>query len=1816
MPPSPVILHDLRDAYATGDLVVFAGAGVPAAAGLPTWPTLAQGLRNRLHTDGKPPELIGEVDELIQRRQLIDALSAIKHALGAHEFDLAVEKAVDDHALPVPDVATAIAELEPRLRAVVTTNLDRFLERAFAGNWDALTNPPGDLVQRRRYILKLHGTRIDRGTWVFTREQYDQATFGWQQHRAIFEALFHAHPILFVGYGLTDDDFDQTLASTRALAGASPPRHFALLLRPVSPYRRTKLEKAGLRLLEYDNHGEVPGILRSLPLTSQPRDGAIAVGLEKPHDAEREPGEKDARLRVLGMQLEAARERRQRLEKLGASTVEVDRETLNLRRELRAGGQLHEGDALGHGRYTLVRPLGKGGFASVWEAHDLVQNERVAVKVLHPELVRDATRLERFFRGAREMAELTHEAVVRVIEQHGEEDGWHYFVMELVPGGDLRRAVLEKRLTVQDVLGIIERVGDALVVAYAKRLIHRDVKPANILLDGKGAPKLTDFDLVAAANTTGGTRTGAMGTFLYAAPELMERPQDADARADVYGLGMTAVFALYGADLPVARMMEQRNRIIDKLPCIEAVKEVLKKAIAWEREERFADVQTFCGALRRATVADELEPLPSFEVPADRPVVTVRDLAGKMMGEGAWASHVTGVAGCASALIVRALVQRAPRHVVVVTANADAARALAADVSFLLGERDAADAETIGEGAWGKVLLFLPNEASPYADINPDHRGAEMRLATLFHLAVDLPWTVLVCPIGALSRKVVPKDEVLDHSELVVAEQELDRDALTTRLTRIGYVRAPLVEDPGTFALRGAFLDVWAPSAAAPVRVEFYGDLVMSLKVFEPESQRTLRDVRELWISPAREAILTPANVERARDRIRAACDAMNLPSSKARALVDDVTSGRSFFGSEGFLPAYVELSPLAAYLPKHTLFVLEDPASVTAALRGELDRAAVDEVQKGQEPHFPLREFYESEGRVAELLGGGAVLALHRSSIERERFDPASLERFEAAPEGIASLATLDQSDLRRAIEAARASRGRASALDPLVRRVRAWQASGLRVVVAARAATGAERLATLLNHRDLTVKVQLQRFDPASIDDARQNQAVLVVVGSLARGVVAPAEGLALVTEEEIFGARAHRCAPRAANSVNKGHVFVEDLRTLAVGDFVVHVEHGIGRYLGLTHKQVGALTADLLVVEYAGGAKLYVPVYRLNQVQKYSGADAAPKLDRLGGQTFSRTRAKVAKNLRSLAEELLRLYAERKAAVGFAVPPLDDEYRAFEATFPFEETVDQARAIADVDADLEAERPMDRLVCGDVGFGKTEVAIRAAFRMASAGRQVAILCPTTVLAQQHFLSVRKRMENYPIEVRLLSRFQSRAEQDAASRGLRDGTVDIVVGTHRLLSKDIRFKRLGLLVVDEEQRFGVAHKERIKQLKVDLNILTLSATPIPRTLQMAIAGLRELSIIATPPVNRRAIRTVVTRPDGNVIRDAVEYELGRGGQVFYVYNRIEGLYQRASRISELVPSARVAVAHGQLAEGALEQTMLDFIEGRYDVLCATAIIESGLDIPRANTIIIDRADMFGLSQLYQLRGRVGRAKERAYCYLVVPPANVMTDEARACIEALESHTELGSGFRIAALDLDLRGAGDLLGAEQSGTVAAVGFELFCQMLDEAVHELRGDPVVHDVDPELSVDANAFLSEDYVANVGVRLSLYKRLASATGPDEVYDLAGEMEDRFGYPPPEARDFLHLMRLKTELRRLRVLDCEATSKAVTLHLRDDTPLNPAKMAGLFGDKGPKYKLTADMRLTRLRSASEEIPISGLMALDKMLKELAGRCKETN
>jgi transcription-repair coupling factor (superfamily II helicase) len=1172
----------------------------------------------------------------------------------------------------------------------------------------------------------------------------------------------------------------------------------------------------------------------------------------------------------------------------------------------------------------------------------------------------------------------------------------------------------------------------------------------------------------------------------------------------------------------------------------------------------------------------------------DRPLLAMSEAAQRALCAPGL-HHFTDARGSASAYFARALIERGA-HVVVVTADADAARRARADLRTFLHPLPLPGLKEAVPGARDPWLL-LAADHSPYAEVHPERRVLLERASALFAVARG-DWQSAVLSAPSLLRRVPTPSRLRDAGSELGFGDDVDSRELAKRLTAAGYLRAPVVEDPATFAVRGGLIDVWPAGAERPLRFELFGAEIASIKAFDPEDQRTRgEECERAVLPPARESILDEAAAARARVILRSLCDAVNLPSAKARALIDDVTEGRLFFGAEAFLPAFGELLPLFDCLPGDTVFIVDDPPRVLSALQNELDRARSDAAAL-ERPHFPVESLYLDLPELGAALEKRNVACLHATAVagSAESF----LAGLEYAPIDAPSLGLGDHENLTRAGKQARREHGKKGALDPLLEHLAHWQQDGLRIAVTARAPASLERMRRLLEHRGV------------ALDDGAEPGAaegVASVIAPLGRGLVAPLAGFVLVTEEEVFGQRVHR---RAASG-KTARALLEDLRALQPGDYVVHVEHGIGRYHGLERKSIAGVGVDLIVVEYAGNDKLFLPVYRLNQVHKYSGGEGSPRLDRLGGQSFAKTKSRVRQRVRQMADELLKLYAERASMKKRALAPPDDDYAAFEATFPFEETRDQSNAIHEVLRDLQSDRVMDRLVCGDVGFGKTEVAIRAAFLHATAGRQVALLCPTTVLAQQHLLTFAQRLADYALRVRGLSRFQSKADQQETLRGLKDGTVDLVIGTHRVLSKDVHFKRLGLLIVDEEQRFGVVHKERIKQLRASVDVLTLSATPIPRTLQMALGGLRDMSLIATPPVDRRAIRTITSRFDDRLITEAIEREIDRGGQVFYVYNRIEGLYERAQHLAELVPRARIVVGHGQLAEATLERTMLDFVRGKYDVLATTAIIESGLDIPRANTMIVDRADLFGLSQLYQLRGRVGRSNERAYCYLLVPPPSQLSEEARQRIDALERYTELGSGFHIASLDMELRGAGDLLGAEQSGFVSSVGFDLFCQMLEEATHELRGEPVAHDVDPELSFDVEALLPEEFIGEVGVRLSLYKRLASALDEAEVDQIVAEVADRFGAAPRPAERLFAAMRLKTELRRLRVLGCEASASAVGLHLSDDTPLDPSKVGKLLATDGG-FRLSPDGKLTRRRRPDESAE-DGLELLERTLLELA-------
>jgi transcription-repair coupling factor (superfamily II helicase) len=1138
-------------------------------------------------------------------------------------------------------------------------------------------------------------------------------------------------------------------------------------------------------------------------------------------------------------------------------------------------------------------------------------------------------------------------------------------------------------------------------------------------------------------------------------------------------------------------------------------------------------------------------------------------------------AEVTGLVGAYRGLLVRDLLAPGPdraRLVLCVTADEDEADALQHDLSFFLGA--------------GASLRLPADAVLPYDDLSPD-RGVEMeRLSALarLHLAPDSIQAVVVSARG-LTRRLAPRRVFEEGSELLGKGVEIPREALARKLVALGYARTPLVEDPGTFAVRGGIVDLWSPADPQPVRLEFFGDEVESCRAFDPATQRSAAEVAEILLSPAREVLFTEAGRAAAKAAVREAAERVNRPTTQVRELLDAIDAGTPFFGMEALLPGFHQggLGTLFDYLPPGTAGYVDDAAALDealAALAGELEREH-DAALRREELAFPPAAHFLPAADALARLGERPLVRRHR--VWMGTAEPIRLD-------------LLDTSAIRGEIEAAHGEEG---ALAPLTRRLEEWRRRGLASLVVCSTPSASERLRRLLEDRHQHARVHTgPPGDAAGMFDPAVHAHVLS--GEVSGGFVDFPGRLAVVSDEEVFGRRVHKKARKASDE----NAFAAGFRELNEGDLVVHVEHGIARYLGLTKMQIRGVEGDFLVLAYEGADRLYLPVAKLRQVQKFTGASPETvRLDRLGGTSFALRKARVKEQLLKMAAELLTVYAARAAHPGFTFPEPEESFREFEAEFPWEETPDQEKAIQDVLRDMTkrgraqgeagqpagarkgeaALAPMDRLVCGDVGYGKTEVAMRAAMLAILARKQVAVLVPTTVLATQHERTFRERFKGYPVRIEAISRMKASDEVKRILKDTAQGKVDVLLGTHRILASDVSFKDLGLVVVDEEQRFGVAHKERLKKLRQLVDVLTLTATPIPRTLHMSLAGVRDLSIIATPPEDRRAIRTFVMKFDPGAVKEAIENELKRGGQVFYVHNRVRSIAAMEKFLTELVPQARIGVAHGQMGEGKLERVMSRFVNKELDVLLATSIIESGLDIPSANTIVVNRADAFGLSQLYQIRGRVGRSRERAYAYLLVPARRPVTADARKRLEVLQRFNELGAGFQIASHDLEIRGAGNLLGKDQSGHIEAVGFELYSELLDEAVRELRGEPPREDIDPDVQLPVPAFIPEAYVPDVHQRLFFYKRLAQAGTDEELDEIRAEMIDRCGDPPHEVDALCEVMAVKVRLRELRIRALEAGPGRLVLTLGEGAALDPFRLAKHVQSSAGALRLTPDMKL---------------------------------
>ena len=1134
----------------------------------------------------------------------------------------------------------------------------------------------------------------------------------------------------------------------------------------------------------------------------------------------------------------------------------------------------------------------------------------------------------------------------------------------------------------------------------------------------------------------------------------------------------------------------------------------------------------------------------------------------------------------------------------------------------------------VGKRSGRRVLLYPGSDVEPYSGLSPHAEVSRRRIEILARLQDGHP-DLVVASVAALFKRVLPRERLGNAQELLAVGEEIDRDALLGSLIEWGYFSTDLTEDPGCFSVRGHVMDIYPPGFDGPLRVEFWGDEIESIRMFDPVSQRSLLTVEEVVVLPVREELLTDAARARFGGLLKDLSDDRAVPPRARHRLEDELERGRYFAGIEEYLPFfYGTLDSFFDYLGDQALLVVGDAEAV--------ESAAADEPMR-------LRKAFDTGEAPAALVPEPEELYL---TVEQFRVGLTGrghlvLPALDSMAEGdaVVKLPTQDHASLRSEILAAREkSEGM---LAPLLARVERWLSDDLDVIVACTSHVQAERVTEMLDEREVlcavvdtpvTAAELLRRDSPLRLGS---KGAVAAVPAALDRGFVFPGTSLAVVSQAEVFGSRRKR---RHVRRDRLGHALTS-FSELKEGDFVVHGHHGIARYLGM-HKletpksvaekrqdflqrmrdpryrvgdaDVAAIESrgsrnDYLLLEYRGGDRLYVPMHKLDLLHRYAAVEGVtPPLDRLGGQTWAKRRKKVEEAVQKLAAALLDLYAARQTAESLPFDPPDSLYREFAASFPFEETPDQLEAIQAISEDLQTTQPMDRLVCGDVGFGKTEVALRAIFQVVASGFQAAVLVPTTILALQHYLTFADRLAPFPVRVEMISRFRTAKQRRVTLKRLAAGEIDVIVGTHALLSKDVQFPQLGLLVIDEEHRFGVKQKEKIQQMRKGVDVLTMTATPIPRTLNMALSGVRSFSLIDTPPEGRQEVRTHIVRFSAQRIKEAVEMELRRGGQVFFVHNRVKSIGAMERFLRKLLPGVTIGVGHGQMPKADLEKVMVDFVRRKYQLLLCTTIIESGIDIPTCNTILIHRADRMGLAQLYQLRGRVGRARNRGYAWLLVPPGRALAGDAVHRLKALQDNTSLGSGFKIASRDLEIRGAGNMLGKEQSGSVNAVGLHTYLELLEQAVRTLRGESGGAP-QPEIEIRTDAYIPADYITDQRDRLLYYKRLSGALSDDEATGIVEELEDMFGRVPDPVGKLVELIRLKVLARKLWVTRIDPTRGGVKIAFDARTPVDPVKLASLVQRAGQRMSLNADGVLTL--KMSQEQRREPLDLLQRLLRRLA-------
>ncbi|MEW6593422.1 MAG: transcription-repair coupling factor [Thermodesulfobacteriota bacterium] len=1126
---------------------------------------------------------------------------------------------------------------------------------------------------------------------------------------------------------------------------------------------------------------------------------------------------------------------------------------------------------------------------------------------------------------------------------------------------------------------------------------------------------------------------------------------------------------------------------------------------------------------------------------------------------GQFPVELVGVSGGAAALHIGRAAAVHPGPLVCLCATERQAQALEQDLALFSPH---------------PVVHYPGYEIPPYTPLAPDPATTAARLAALnLAFTAGTPFC-FIASAEAMIRRTIPKNLLNTLAELLIRGEEIDQEGLRTSLSIAGYESVALVQNVGEMSVRGGIMDIFPPGFDHPLRLDFLGDLLESLRLFDPITQRSVGELAEAVILPASDILFpAPGNEEHQRllDRFDDASAEFGWDEDAAAAIREKIAAGRDFPGSEFLLPLFYETpaSPLD-FLPAKSLVFLLDPIAIRHSLDLVWERIHANhaEATAGHQPALPPAQLFLTADSLLDTAAARPLVRCHAIA------DTTGL------PDAV-MVRTGNHLFLKQQLELHRRQQG---LLPPLARELVTWLDQGDQVCFACRTKRHAEHMAELLGQYGISATLTPMPFH----HDQQPGAGVLLFDHPLSAGFDLPEERLHWLSESELFGEQRLGARKQARQPTGEAVVRFDEL---AIGDFVVHGAHGIGVYQGLVTLELNSLANDFLLIEYKDGDKLYVPVDQLAAVSKYKGInDREPGLDKLGGKAWQATRQKVKKAVWEVAQDLLNLYARRQLAKGHAFSRPDELFHELEESFPFDETPGQIKAINEVLDDLTSERPMDRLVCGDVGYGKTEVAIRAAFKAVEDNRQVAVLVPTTVLAEQHTATFRERLHGFPLRTESLNRFRTAAEQKKIINDLAAGRVDIVIGTHRLLSKDVVFSKLGLLIIDEEHRFGVVHKEKLKKLRTQVDVLTLTATPIPRTLQLSLLGVRDLSVISSPPAHRRTVKTFIARHDDLVIKEAVTRELARGGQVFLVHNRVHSIHDIARKVNQLVPEAKVAVAHGQMASKPLEEIMIRFVRQEVNVLVCTTIIESGLDIPNANTIIITRADRLGLAEIYQLRGRVGRSSEQAYAYLLVPSLDGLSKDAQQRLRALMDYNDLGGGFKLAMSDLQIRGGGNILGESQSGNIAAVGYDLYLDLLQKTVLDLKrrarqGEEVAaeEEVEPEISLRLSAYIPAFYISDTDQRYIAYRKITSAESEEALAELAAEFEDRYGPIPAEARNLLAVIDLKRYLRRLKIARFEQGPKSLVFTFHASTPVTPERILGLVSARPDALRFTPDQKL---------------------------------